>query len=86
MKNLDKHLKEYTQKKSLKPATVKALIEILYYRLNGYTLESIAEHLDLSKTRIATLERNFLHELAGNIRDKYMNEMKEAKRNKNMIK
>lgn len=46
----------------LKEHTKKQLVEIIGYRLKGFTLEAIAEHYGIAKSRIHKLERLFAKE------------------------
>jgi len=71
----------------LKDTTKKRLIEIIGYRLKGFTLEAIAEHYGVAKSRIHKLEKMFVEKgLTGTQHAAYWQLVHDAKKNFGSIK
>lgn len=74
-------------KDELKPETKKRLIEIIGYRLKGFTLDAIAEHYGVAKSRIHKLEKMFTEEgLSGSEQAAYWQLVHDAKKTIGSIK
>ena len=86
MKNLDDLINQYIEKKRLEKVTVKILKQVLKYRLDGFTLESIAQHFKLSKSRIAALERGFVNEQDRDLKSEYRKSVKNMKQARDRIR